>query len=406
MRILIGADTYAPDVNGASYFAGRLAAGLGGRGHEVHVACPSRTLRGSCTVVPGTGIVEHRFASLPVPRPTDFRISVRPGLVHRARSLLRQVRPDVVHVQSHLLLGRALIVAAKAVGTPVVATTHVLPDNLVPYLPLGSGGLERARRWFWRTAVDVLGRADIVTAPTSYAARLMERHGVPGPVVTISNGLDLTRFHPDRDGAAFRRRHGLDDRPTVGYLGRLDPEKHLDELLAAVAALRRTTDAQLVIVGDGDRRPQLTALVRGLGLEHSVVMTGRLPDSEIPDAYAAMDVFVNPGTAELQSLVTLEAMATGRPVVAADAGALPHLVQHGRNGYRYPPGAPAVLAGHLDRLLARPDERASAGLQSLQIVGGHALDATLADFETAYTRAGSRPLRGCPAPAGTEVTAW
>ena len=402
MRILIGADTYAPDVNGASYFAQRLTGGLAARGHEVHLVRPSRTTTSTSSIVdacapadghttgpgrPGATLVEHRIASLPVPRPRGFRISPPVRLVNRVRTLLIRIRPDVVHVQSHVLIGRALTIAANELGIAVVATTHMVPDNLTPYLPLGPRGLERARTWFWRAAAEVLGRADVVTAPTPYAARLAESHGVAGPVLPVSNGLDRTRFHPDRDPTGFCRRHRLENRPTVGYLGRLDQEKNLDELVTAFALLRRSTDAQLLLVGDGDRRRQLAALARRLEVDRDVLMTGALADHEIPDAYAAMDVFVHPGTAELQSLVTLEAMATARPVIAVSAGALPHLVHHGRNGYLYRHGDSATLARHLRHLLTDRDAAEQAGRHSLEIVGRHTLAATLSEFETLYVRA-------------------
>lgn len=405
MRILIGADTYAPDVNGASYFAQRLAAGLAGRGHDVRVVCPSRTLRAADRpdAPPGRGrITEHRVASLPVPRPTGFRVAAPGRLAERMRRLLARVRPDVVHVQSHVILSRALVVAAQDLGIPVIATTHMVPDNLAPYIPLPPRALDRARAWFWRAAVDVLARADVVTAPTPYAARLAESHGVPGPVLPVSNGLDLTRFRPDRDPTAFRARHGLDSgRPVVGYLGRLHDEKHVDEIVTAFAELRRTVDAQLLVVGDGERAPSLGTLTRTLGIEADAVLTGALADDEIPDAYAAMDVFVNAGTAELQSLVTLEAMATARPVVAVDAGALPHLVDHGGNGFLYRHGDPSELAGHVRTLLADPDLAGRAGQRSLEMVGHHTLDGTLETFETLYADAhrtalgrGRRPRAG------------
>jgi glycosyltransferase involved in cell wall biosynthesis len=136
-------------------------------------------------------------------------------------------------------------------------------------------------------------------------------------------------------------------------------------------------------------------------------MTGALDDDEIPFAYAAMDVFVNAGTAELQSLVTLEAMATGRPVVAVDAGALPHLVDHGGNGFLYRHGTPAELAGRLETLLTDPDLLRRAGRRSLEMVAAHTLDSTLDTFETLYadtSRAGiaaRRATRPVAAPTGS-----
>jgi glycosyltransferase involved in cell wall biosynthesis len=131
-----------------------------------------------------------------------------------------------------------------------------------------------------------------------------------------------------------------------------------------------------------------------------------------------MDVFVNAGTAELQSLVTLEAMATGLPVVAVDAGALPHLVDTGGNGFLYRHGDPAELATRLETLLTDPDLARRAGRRSLAMVAAHTLDATLDAFETLYAdtsragvavrrgRTGTRPAAGAPAgpvavPAGS-----
>jgi phosphatidylinositol alpha 1,6-mannosyltransferase len=91
-----------------------------------------------------------------------------------------------------------------------------------------------------------------------------------------------------------------------------------------------------------------------------------------------------PGAAELQSLATMEAMAAGRPVVAADAMALPHLVRHGHNGWLYPPGDISALAARLASLLADPARRAAMGAASRQLIAGHSSDATVTRFEALY----------------------
>jgi len=101
-----------------------------------------------------------------------------------------------------------------------------------------------------------------------------------------------------------------------------------------------------------------------------------------------------PGIAELQSLVTLEAMSAGKPVVAADAMALPHLVRPGRNGWLYTPGDVDGLSAALGALLADPVTRARMGAASREIVAGHALDATLDRFENVYTEVTGRVTTG------------
>ncbi|ANY05688.1 glycosyltransferase [Pseudonocardia sp. HH130630-07] len=386
MRVLIGADTWTPNVNGACYAARRLAAGLAERGHEVHVAAPSVGFRSRPAEQVGP-ITEHRIRSVPVPRPTGFRICPPPGLRQTARAVLRRVRPDVVHVQSHMILGRMLLTAAQDLGIPAVATTHMIPDNILPAISFLHLPPSQLKRLFWWDATRVLRRAGIVTAPTPHAATLAETHGVPGPVLPVSNGLDTARFRPDTSGrgAAFRARHGVPDGPLLGVVGRLDHEKHVDEIVRALAVVRRTvTDARLLVVGEGDDENRVRATVRGCDLGDAVTFTGRLPDDELADIYAAVDVFLNAGTAELQSLVTLEAMATARPVVAVDAGALPHLVRHGENGFRYPHGDVDTLARRVVQVLTDPAAAARMGDAGLRIVAEHTMPATLDAFEAIY----------------------
>ncbi|MBU2664897.1 glycosyltransferase [Actinoplanes bogorensis] len=385
MRILIGADTYAPHVNGASAFAQRLAVALTAR-HEVHVAAPSTTRR-SHTGMTREGIVEHRVRSLPVPGHPGFRFSPPVGLRAVARRILDEVKPDVVHVQSHFPLCRALVGAARERGVMVVATNHFMPENLVHYLPFGSSAVHG---WAWRDAARVLARADVVTAPTPYAAALATVAGVPGPVLPLSNGIDLTRFRELPTAAEFRLRYGVPDKPTITYVGRLDAEKNLDVVIRAFAEVRRSVDAQLLLVGAGAGRRTLKALAVSLGVGSDVVFTGFVADSDLPSAYAATTVFVNAGTAELQSLVTLEAMACGRPVVGADAAALPHLVLDDETGYLFPPGDSSLLAARLVKLLEDPSLTRALGRRAREVASQHDEVRTVAAFEQLYA---IRPAR-------------
>ncbi|WP_432500152.1 glycosyltransferase, partial [Kineococcus gynurae] len=358
LRVLIGADTYSPDVNGASRFTQRLADELAAR-HDVHVVVPARTLRNSTQQV--GGVVEHRIRAVPVlAGGTGLRVCPPAGLTARCRDVLRAVAPDVVHVQSHFLLGRALVRAADQLGVPVVATNHFMPENLTHHVPLGRRVQARLHDWAWSDAAAVLRRAAVVTAPTPFAAELTGRAGVPGPVLPVSCGLDLDRFAPDptgRRGAAFRRRFGIGPGPVLGFVGRLAPEKNVADVVRALAELHRrrpALDAHLLLVGDGALRPELGRLAADLGVAGAITFTGFVAEDDLPDAYRACDVFVNAGTAELQSLVVLEAMACGRPVLGVRAGALPHLVRDGENGYLFPPGDPAALAARAAPGVAAP----------------------------------------------------
>jgi glycosyltransferase involved in cell wall biosynthesis len=401
MKVMIGNDTYPPDVNGAAYFTRRLAVALADRGHEVHVLCPSRSMwNGEMT---RDGVVECRTRSLPVPFHPGFRFSP-PPLRHHVLEELRRIRPDVVHAQGHFFLGRALIRAAKQLGVPVVATNHFMPDNLVFYLHLPQRIEKKVAQWAWSDFSRVFDRADLVTAPTPFAAKIAEENGLHRSILPVSCGMDLSRFSPTNEGCAFKMRYGVPARPVFMYVGRLDAEKHVDELIKALPLVRKSVDAQLVVVGDGHDHEKLVSLARKQGIERYVTFTGFVPDGELPGAYAAADVFCNAGTAELQSIVTMEAMATGKPVVAANARALPLLVHDGENGRLFEPGDVEGLASRLTELLSDDHKRMRMGRESLRIVARHDIGITLGAFEELYEVL-STPGSGVTVPAGAPVRA-
>ena len=401
MKVMIGNDTYPPDVNGAAYFTRRLAVALADRGHEVHVLCPSRSMWNGEMM--RDGVVECRTRSLPVPFHPGFRFSP-PPLRHHVIEEVRRIRPDVVHAQGHFFLGRTLIRAAKQLGVPVVATNHFLPDNLVFYLHLPQRIEKKMAQWAWRDFSRVFDRADLVTAPTPFAAKIAEENGLHRSILPVSCGMDLSRFSPTNDGCVFKTRYGVPARPVFMYVGRLDAEKHVDELIKALPLVRKSVDVQLVVVGDGHDHEKLVSLARKQGIERYVTFTGFVPDGELPGAYAAADVFCNAGTAELQSIVTMEAMATGKPVVAANARALPLLVHDGENGRLFEPGDVEGLASRLTELLSNDPKRTRMGRESLGIVARHDIGITLGAFEELY-EALSTPGSGVTVPSDAPVRA-
>lgn len=387
LRIVLGADTFPPDINGASRFAAGLAAGLAGRGHDVHVLCPATTDRS--TVESVGSVTLHRVSSRLTPFHGTFRICPPWTALSAATALLDEVRPDVVHVQAHFLLGRGLVRAAAQRGVPVIATNHFMPENLFGHGRIPCRLRVAAGRLGWWDLRRVFAAARTVTAPTPSAVRLLAQHGVPG-AVAVSCGLDIARFQRPR-AAVFAAPEDVSARRIL-FVGRLDEEKRVDDLLRAVAFLCRQVadrdlDIRLEIVGDGSCRIAWEQLATRLGVREQVVFHGFVAEDALVDAYARCEVFCMPGIAELQSLATMEAMAAGKPIIAADAMALPHLVQPGRNGWLYPPGDVPALAGHLLHLLTEPDGRARMGAASRRLIAEHTVDRTLDTFESLYHQA-------------------
>ncbi|WP_271216398.1 glycosyltransferase [Streptosporangium carneum] len=378
-RVLIATDTYPPDVNGTAYFTYRLACGLAERGNEVHVVCASD--EGPARTHQMDGVTVHRLRSAPLLVHPTMRFSV-PARLDR---LVDAVAPDVVHVQGHFVIGRAAISAARRGGVPVVATNHFMPDNLFQFAHVPGPLRERAARLAWRDFNRIFSRVDRVTTPTRIAAGLLTGRRFTRTVEAVSCGIDLERFHPHAEPRAWARKaFDLPDRDTVLFVGRLDEEKRLDELIRALPYVLNETDAQVALVGTGGQRAALERLAHRIGVGERVIFLGFVPDEAIPQVYAAADVFAMPSVAELQSIATLEAMATGLPVVAADAMALPHLVRPGENGRLFTPGDVRGLARHLSDLLGSPQTRVTMGAASRAIALTHDHQSSLARFEAIY----------------------
>jgi glycosyltransferase involved in cell wall biosynthesis len=376
LRIIIGADTYPPDINGAARFAHQLAAGLAGRGHDVHVLCPSDT--GPAGVSTMDGVTVHRLAAHRTPAHPTFRVCLPWRTGGAARALLAELNPDVVHVQAHFMVGRALVRAAVERDIPVVATNHFMPENLFGYLKVPGWLRHSSARLAWRDLARVLRPARVVTAPTPTAVRLLHDQGFGGRAVAVSCGVDLDRFRSYDTAAA------AGDGRTVLFVGRLDEEKRVHELLHALALLPDRLPLRVDVVGDGACRPALTALAERLGIADRVRFRGFVSPAELVDAYRECSAFCMPGVAELQSLATMEAMAAARPVVAADAVALPHLVQPGRNGWLYPPGDVTALADRLTTLFGTPGALVEMGAASRDLIRRHDVNASLDTFVSLY----------------------
>jgi len=166
-------------------------------------------------------------------------------------------------------------------------------------------------------------------------------------------------------------------------VGRVAGEKRLDVLLHALARLARD-DIQLGIAGKGSATEGLKALAKHLKLAGRVQFTGPIPDADLPVLLNSSDVFVMPSHAELLSLATLEAMACGRPVLLANAMALPELVTDGVNGYLFKAGDPLDAARCMD-LLANQSERWPAiGRAGLERASLHGLDRVVKQYEALY----------------------
>lgn len=382
LRILMACDTFYPDINGAARFAERLSAGLAARGHDLHIAAPSTSRKriGTFTeTIEGADMTVHRLASVRM-RAHEWLRFVWPWTIKsKARRVLDRVQPDVIHVQSHIVIGRGFAKIAQQRGIPIVATNHVMPENIVDLWSLPKFLRKLVVRWGWRDADSVLRRANAVTTPTRRAADFLERNTTRRDVIPVSCGIDASQYSPDLSERTEKR---------IVFVGRMTQEKHVDVIIRALAGLDKTI--QLDLVGPGDQVPNLQKLAAELGVADRVVFHGRASDETLRGVLRAGSIFAIASIAELQSIATMEAMASGLPILAANAMALPHLVQEGENGYLFEPGDSEQLARLAGQILAL-DHADFVRMQKASIAGVqvHDINRTLDVFTGLYL--GERP---------------
>lgn len=380
MRILIGADTFPPDINGASHFARDHAVRLARRGHDVHVLAPATRARSTSGIewfneIP---ITVHRLRSLRWPLHDWIRFAPPWEVRHQVRRILRGVVPDVVHLQSFIDIGRGLSLEAAEEGIPIVATNHVMAENVVAFSGLPQRWHPRLSEFGWKLAAAAYTRADIVTSPTPIAARYLEVKTGLARVEPVSCGIDLSRFIPKTSKPRGSR---------ILYVGRLSPEKNLETLVRAFALVSPDLGARLEIVGTGTQRESLETLAAQLSVLDRVTFHGHVSTSELTRLHHEATVFVMPSPAELQSLATLEALASGTPAVVAEAMALTHLVSDGVEGYLAPAHRPEDFAHAIERILV------TSAAQYLRLSGNalsrareHDSDVVVAEYEVLYRR--------------------
>lgn len=337
------AEQFLPHMNGVTHSVIRILEYLKDRGHDLLVVAPAATpvqltpvvesFDGGAVGLPQlNGIPVHRLPAIPLAGYPEVRVAG--GTVQRVRKILTRWGPDIVHVASPFVLGWRAIQAAHQISVPSVAVYQTeIPGYAARY---GAGFMEEA---LWSHVRTMHNTATLTLAPSSSALQQLQRKGVQR-ISMWRRGVDAVRFHPDHRDHQWRLEVG-GGRKLVGYVGRLAPEKQVEDL----AVLDSLDDARLVIVGSGPDREDLQRRLP------NAYFAGFQTGQELARMMASFDVFVHPGEFETFGQTIQEAMASGVPVVATGRGGPLDLVDQSHNGWLYEPGNLKQLRSHVEDLL-------------------------------------------------------
>ena len=287
--------------------------------------------------------------SVPLPGRPEFRLAL--GLPRVVRDDVRAFAPDIVHIATPDILGMRAQTFAKAMGVPVVASLHTHFERYCDYYRLG-----RLRPIVEAHLRRFYGRSDLILAPSpATASEMAATHGADR-LALWSRGVETDLFAPTRRSAMWRAGQGIgESEVAVLFFGRLVLEKGVDCFADTIARLRaQGLPVRPVVIGEGPARDRMRAALP------DAVFTGHLQGLPLAIAVASCDVMINPSMTETFGNVTLEAMASGLAVVAADVASTHNLIDHGVNGLISAPH-PAIYAHHATQAIGDAELRRALG---------------------------------------------
>ena len=319
LRIAVVTETWPPEVNGVAMTLAKLVQGLSHRNHDVQLIRPRQTKTDS--PMSDSSLEEVLMRGMPIPRYPELKLGLPSKKTLVKTWTLR--RPDVVHIATEGPLGWSALQAAKVLKLPVTSDFRTNFQSYSKHYGVG---------WLRKPIVAYLRKFHNATActmvPTRELMRTLSQNGFANLKV-VSRGVDTKLFNIAKRDTSLRSSWGAtDDTKVLISVGRMAPEKNLDQVLKTYEALKVTGQAfKLVMVGDGPLKEQFQKRYP------EIIFPGMLSQSNLAAYYASSDLFIFPSQTETFGNVTLEALASGIPVLAFDCAAARDWVQTGVNGW-------------------------------------------------------------------------
>jgi glycosyltransferase involved in cell wall biosynthesis len=366
-------------VSGVAVSVERLARAMAKRGHQVSILTPSSNTR--FFIEERCGYTIYRVPSWRNPWRKGFRLTLYSR--NFAREVMQRTDPELVHLHDPAGLALTILRLMDKSKAKIILTNHFGLDYIFQYLPGLPLTKPPVKFVFKQYLAWVYNRVDFLTVPSNTLALALKELHLKPPIKIISNGVDTGRFSPD-----LKADYILDElsipkgKPIILYVGRMDPEKNLSLLFRSLENLKNQLDFVLVMVGYGNDWESL----HHCNFSDRIVWIKTIDyhSNLLPALYARSDVFCLPSLYETESMVTMEAMASGLPILASNAGALPELVENGVNGFLLDPLNQADWQTHLEIILKDKVLRHKMGASSLQIIQSRSLEKSITKMANLY----------------------
>ena len=384
MRIAYLTQSYPPMISGAALAVEKLATAMAQRGHQVLVIAasdrtePYQTYKDNLTIL--------RLNSVHNPMRVNQRFMLFPHFA--ILKALKKFQPDIIHVHEPLQTAWAGITYARRRDIPITMTVHQLPAFAASYLPNMPTLRRHIESLLWMYARWLIKQFTSVITPSHTTSGLLTAFtGIKA--LTVSNGIDLQRFHPplsSDDVPATRTRLNLPSNvPILLHIGRLDTDKGVDKVIRAAAPAILESEAHLLVVGDGCEKKSLMNLCQTLGIAQPVHFTNLISDQQyLSEIYRMARLFITASEIETQGIVLLEAAASGLPILAVNATCISEIVHDQVNGFLTAPGDITGMTDRIITLLDNPTRARMMGMAGRTLTEAHAIQRTWSLHEKLY----------------------
>jgi len=385
MRIAYLTQSYPPMISGAAILVERLATSMAARGHPVLVIAASDKNVPYVSYQENLNILRLRSIHNPLRVGQRFLFYPRFNILQA----LNEFCPDIIHTHEPLLMSQLGLEYARHAHIPTLLTVHQVPWFAGSYLPNITGMRSTVESILWAHARQMSQQFTSVITPSHTISELVTAMAGIEPI-TISNGISLETFQSNLtsdDSAVIRNRLQLPlNVPVILHVGRLDIDKNVERVVQAAAQAMQQTEAHLLIVGDGRQKPALVKMCEALNILDRVHFLGYVTmQEELSEIYRLANVFVTASEIEVQSLVLLEAIASGLPIVAVRATFIPEIVHEGVNGFLAESGDINGLANAISTLLKNPEQAYEMGKISRILAEAHDVRISMGLHEQFYS---------------------
>lgn len=351
LRVALFSGNYNYVRDGANQALNRLVGYLLDEGVNVRVYSPTVNE----PAFPATGDLVD-VPAIPIPGRSEYRLPIAVPL--RVRRDLEQFNPNVVHVSSPDIVGHRAVSWARRHRIAAVASVHTRFDTYLAYYHLQA--LEPLARGIMRRFYH---RCEVVLAPAESTAAILRAQRMNRDIAIWARGIDREQFNPERRDLEWRRSIGIaDDEMVIAFLGRVVMEKGLDVFADAIHAFETFgLKHRVLVIGEGPARPWFE------GQLPQAIFLGEQTGADLAHALASADVLLNPSLTEAFGNVTLEAMACGLPVLAAEATGATNLVRSGITGTLVEGTDPDEFAEALADYARDPELRRRHGEGGLEV---------------------------------------